>query len=106
MKRHGERSGSIAFLAIVLALVSASSMALEIIAARALAPYVGMSLYSWTIIIAVVLAGLSVGHWLGGIVADKSSDPAFWAGASLLGAGVATAISLPMHRSRPAHSGP
>ena len=37
------------------------------IAGRLLAPYVGMSLYTWTAIIAVVLAGLSVGHWLGGV---------------------------------------
>ncbi|MEO0719944.1 MAG: fused MFS/spermidine synthase, partial [Pseudomonadota bacterium] len=32
-------------------------MALEIAAGRLMAPYVGMSLYSWTAIIAVVLAG-------------------------------------------------
>ena len=31
-----------------------------------IAPYVGMSLYTWTAIIAVVLGGLSVGHWIGG----------------------------------------
>jgi spermidine synthase len=35
-----------------------------------LAPYVGMSLYSWTAIIAVVLAGLSAGHWIGGLLSD------------------------------------
>ncbi|MEL6279434.1 MAG: fused MFS/spermidine synthase [Pseudomonadota bacterium] len=55
-----------------LLLSSAGSMALEIAAGRLMAPYVGMSLYSWTAIIAVVLAGLSVGHWIGGVMADRS----------------------------------
>lgn len=51
---------------LVMVLSSAASMALEIAAGRLLAPYVGMSLYSWTTIIAVVLAGLTIGHWLSG----------------------------------------
>ena len=48
---------------------SACGLVLEIVAGRLLAPYVGMSLYTWTAIIAVVLAGLSVGHWVGGVLA-------------------------------------
>src|SRR6056297_3542143 len=48
------------------ATVSAASMVVEIVAGRMLAPYVGMSLYTWTSVIAVVLAGFSAGHWLGG----------------------------------------
>ncbi|WP_305968383.1 MULTISPECIES: fused MFS/spermidine synthase [unclassified Mameliella] len=51
------------------ATVSAASMVVEIVAGRMIAPYVGMSLYTWTAIIAVVLAGLSVGHWWGGRIA-------------------------------------
>ena len=46
--------------------ISASSLIVEIVAGRMIAPYVGMSLYTWTSIIAVVLAGFSVGHWWGG----------------------------------------
>lgn len=53
-------------------LVSANTLVLEIAAGRMLAPYVGMSLYTWTAIIATVLAGLSAGHWLGGRLADAS----------------------------------
>ncbi len=49
---------------------TAGGMVLEIVAGRLLAPYVGMSLYSWTAIIAVVLAGLSAGHWIGGLLSD------------------------------------
>ena len=48
---------------------SACALVIEIVAGRLLAPYVGMSLYTWTAIIAVVLAGLSVGHWIGGRLA-------------------------------------
>ena len=46
-------------------LVSAGALILEIVAGRMLAPYVGMSVYTWTAVIAVVLAGLSAGA-LGG----------------------------------------
>lgn len=73
---------------------SAASMALEIVAGRMLAPYVGMSLYSWTAIIAVVLAGLSLGHWLGGIAADRSARPARVAGLALLAAAATAALSV------------
>lgn len=52
-------------------LSSACLMVLEITAGRLLAPYIGVSLYTWTSIIGVILAGLSLGHWLGGIWADR-----------------------------------
>ena len=52
---------------------SAGGLIIEIVAGRLLAPYVGMSLYTWTAIIAVVLAGLSVGHWIGGALAPAAS---------------------------------
>ena len=45
---------------------SACGLIIEIVAGRLIAPIFGMSLYTWTSIIAVVLAGLSLGHWAGG----------------------------------------
>lgn len=45
-----------------------------IIAERMLAPYVGMSIDTWTAIIAGVLAGCSAGHWVGGLIAERSRD--------------------------------
>ena len=36
-----------------------------------MAPYVGVSLYTWTSIIGIVLAGMSAGNYLGGVVADR-----------------------------------
>lgn len=56
--------------------ISASSLVVEIVAGRMIAPYVGMSLYTWTSIIAVVLAGFSVGHWWGGRIAVRETDQA------------------------------
>lgn len=53
-------------------LSSAMLMVLEITAGRIIAPSVGNSLYSWTSVIGVVLAGLSFGNWLGGWLADRN----------------------------------
>jgi spermidine synthase len=44
---------------------------LEIDAGRILAPAIGISLYTWTSVIGVVLAGISLGNWLGGRLADR-----------------------------------
>lgn len=60
--------------AIALFVSSACGLIIEIVAGRLLAPYVGMSLYTWTAIIAVVLAGLSIGHWIGGRLAAPHID--------------------------------
>ncbi len=53
---------------------SALLLVLEIVAGRLVAPYVGVSLYTWTSIIGVILAGLSLGNWLGGLWADQGAD--------------------------------
>ena len=74
------------------AAVSAASLVVEIVAGRMLAPYVGMSLYTWTSVIAVVLAGFSAGHWLGGRLADAPTPRALaWMGWSMVGAALTTA---------------
>jgi len=46
-------------------------LVIELVAGRILAPYVGVSLYTWTSIIGVVLAGISIGAWVGGALADR-----------------------------------
>ena len=48
-------------------------LVLEITAGRLIAPYVGVTIYSWTSIIGVILAGLSLGNWLGGRLADRGA---------------------------------
>jgi MFS family permease len=37
-----------------------------------MAPYLGVSLYTWTSIIGIILAGISLGNYLGGRIADQS----------------------------------
>jgi len=54
-------------------------MIMELVAGRIVAPHVGVSLYTWTSIIGVVLAGISLGNYLGGRLADR------WASLRLLG---------------------
>ena len=55
---------------------SACSLILEIVAGRILAPVIGVSLYTWTSIIGVVLAGISIGNYVGGLTADRfPSEP-------------------------------
>jgi predicted membrane-bound spermidine synthase len=53
---------------------SACVLVIELIAGRIMAPYVGVSLYTWTSIIGVVLAGMSAGNYLGGVVADRQAS--------------------------------
>ena len=65
-------------------------MAIEILAARILAPYFGSSLLTWTCVIGVILAALSAGYYLGGMLADKKHSVAQFASIILL-AGIFTA---------------
>ncbi len=50
---------------------SACIMVVEIVAGRLIAKYLGSSLYTWTSVIGVVLAGITVGNYLGGRIADR-----------------------------------
>jgi predicted membrane-bound spermidine synthase len=80
--------------------VSGAGLVVEIIAGRMLAPYVGMSVYSWTAVIAVVLAGFSMGHWIGGWVAERPRRQSLGLIAIGMGlAAVTTAATLPVLRT-------
>ncbi len=59
---------------IITFIASFCILVIEIVAGRILAPYVGVSLYTWTSIIGVVLAGISIGAYLGGRLADRFPD--------------------------------
>jgi len=59
-------------ISVLLAFVgSGCLLILEIVAGRLLAPTLGVSLYTWTSVIGVVLAGVSLGNYLGGRLADR-----------------------------------
>jgi spermidine synthase len=66
-------------LIVIVFISSACIMILELVAGRIIAPYVGVSLYTWTSVIGVVLAGISLGNYVGGRLADR------WASLRLLG---------------------
>ncbi len=63
---------------LIVFLASFTGMTLELAGARMLAQVLGVSLYTWTGLIGVMLAGTASGNWLGGVLADraaKSADP-------------------------------
>ena len=76
-------------------LSSAILLVLEITAGRLIAPYVGVTIYSWTSIIGVILAGLSLGNWIGGRWADRGADE-LSTGIALLLAAAFSLLSLLM----------
>jgi spermidine synthase len=59
----------------VVFIASFCTLVIELVAGRIMAPYVGVSLYTWTSIIGVVLAGISIGAYLGGLIADRHPRP-------------------------------
>jgi spermidine synthase len=79
----------IALYAVVVFLSSALLLVLEIVAARLIAPYVGVSLYTWSAVIGIVLAGLSLGNAIGGAWADHRAT-AGAAGGVLVAAGLSS----------------
>ena len=46
-------------------------MVVELVAGRLIARYVGSSLYTWTSVIGIVLAGIAAGNYIGGRLADR-----------------------------------
>ncbi len=93
------QSQNYSFYLLTVIITAACGLIVEIVAGRMLAPYLGMSLYTWTAIIAVVLAGFSIGHWIGGLLADKPPKQAQkLLGWVLLGAAISTVGSLVLLR--------
>jgi spermidine synthase len=76
-------------------LSSAAVLVLEILAARLLAPYVGVTLEVYTAIIGVILAGIAVGSWLGGKAADRV-DPRQLIGPLLIAGGALSFVTIPL----------
>jgi hypothetical protein len=59
------------FLGITALLCGAVVMVVEVVGARIISPFFGVSLFVWTSLIAVTLLSLSLGYVLGGILADR-----------------------------------
>jgi spermidine synthase len=88
-----DRRGVLA-IGIGVFLSGAVLLGLEIVASRVLAPYFGSSLFVWGALIGVVLAGLSIGYWVGGALADRYPSPYLLLGAIAGGAVLVLLIPL------------
>ncbi len=101
---EGAGSGSLdgplpGWLAVSLVVgTSAAVLILEILAARLLAPYVGVSLDTYTGIIGTVLAGIAAGAWLGGWAADRI-DPRRLLPLLVIAGGVLAIATVPIVRA-------
>src|SRR2546428_6536557 len=93
-------SGLRRYLYITAAMTGAAIMIVEILGAKMLSPYVGLSHFVWTAQIAVTLVALARGYYVGGRLADRSQQLArlhwailcaaiFLAATGLMGAPVA-----------------
>lgn len=76
---------------LLLFLSSACLMTVELVAGRIIAPFLGVSLYTWTGIIGACLTGMSFGHLGGGWLADRG-DPRRWLPAMFLAAAALTGL--------------
>ena len=77
---------------------SGAVLVLEILAVRLLAPYVGLTLETYTTIIGVVLGGIAAGSALGGQAADRADPRALLAGLLMAG-GVLALLTVPLVRT-------
>lgn len=92
-----ERSAAPAgYLALGLFVSGASSLVIEIVAARLIAPYYGTSLNVWSAIITVTMVALAVGYAWGGRQADR--QPHLLLFARLMTAAGLTTAALPWLR--------
>jgi spermidine synthase len=62
---------------VIVFMSSACIMVIELVASRLIAPRLGVSLYTWTSVIGVILAGISLGNYLGGRLSDRFASRPF-----------------------------
>ena len=97
-----QRSTALLKANIIVFISSFCVMVIELIAARMMAPSIGVSLYTWTSIIGVILAGIALGNFTGGKIADKYPSPLVLAWIFFLGSLLTIAI-MPLANMLSAH---
>ncbi|WP_443040810.1 fused MFS/spermidine synthase [Streptomyces sp. AHA2] len=84
--------------AVLVFVSSAAVLVVEIVALRLLAPYLGLTLETSTMVIGIALSAIAFGSWLGGHVADQV-DPRRLIGPSLGVSGAVVALTPAVLRS-------
>jgi spermidine synthase len=87
-RRHGLAVAGAVFVS------GAVVLGMEIAASRVLAPFFGNSLFVWGSLIGIVLAGLSIGYWGGGVLADRWPEPRLLA--AVMGLGALGVLAIPV----------
>lgn len=83
-------------------LASVCIMVIELVAGRLMSRFIGQSLYTWTAVIGVILAGITLGNLLGGRLADRARAATLFAVIFLSAAG--SAMLVPFLNSACGHA--
>ncbi len=81
-------------IGIAVFLSGAVLLGVEITASRVLAPTFGSSLYVWGSLIGIVLTGLAIGYWIGGVAADRMPSPYLLVSVLAVGAGLVSLVPV------------
>jgi spermidine synthase len=69
-----DASERLRFPSLIVFVSNTCLMVVQLVASRLVAPVIGVSLYTWTSLIGVMLAGISLGNYLGGRLADAAAS--------------------------------
>lgn len=84
----------LAVIAVGVFVSGAVLLGMEIAASRVVAPFFGNSLFVWGALIGVVLTGLMIGYWVGGVAVDRA--PARWLLVSTMTLGALGVLLIPL----------
>lgn len=68
----------------VVCITGLSVLVIEVVATRILSPYFGNTIYTYSSIISVILAALSIGYYIGGRISDKHPEEKYFYGIIIL----------------------
>jgi len=93
---HTKTSQTLAPLTAILIVFLSNfcTLVLELVAGRLMAPRVGVNLYTWTSVIGVILAGISLGNYVGGRLADRRASRGLLAAMFVLSAAASLSVLL------------
>ncbi len=80
-------------VAVAVFVSGAALLSVEIAASRVVAPFFGNSLFVWGALIGVVLTGLALGYWLGGVLGDRF--PSLWLLLAVIAAAATAVLAIP-----------